>query len=88
MKAQIGENKPMKIQIKLNETIDKESGLVLDIDPKVVFQMDEADREMYDTGILANYTSIVEQLTYDYLALAGFVREADIQACADIENPD
>lgn len=78
----------MKINIKLNETIDKESGLVLDIDPKVVFQMDEADKRTYDTDVLANYTSIVEQLTYDYLALARFVRDADIDACADIENPD
>ena len=81
----------MKINIKLNEKFENcpnGKSYVKDIDPKVVFQMDEVDKRTYDTDVLANYTSIVEQLTYDYLALARFVVDADIDASADIENPD
>ena len=64
----------MKINIKLNETIDKESGFVMNIDPKVEFKMEKGDG--YDTEVLEAFELILERLTYDYLCLAGYVADS------------
>lgn len=68
----------MKIHIDLNETIDADTGLTMEIDPKVKFEMEKFD--WYDPDVLGNFKAIVEQLTYDYLSLAGYVAGSRAEA--------